>query len=225
MQPIDVLPSVDIQPNGIVSQAFLTRQITSFTEACRWVKALPYGSNSSTEDSLILFSEGRGTCTTKHGVIARLAQEQNLPVCKNLGFYRLNDEIVTGVNALLNVYGLSFIPQIHCFLVYETNRVDLTEGNCNGKNKTIEDYDFVVPVQPDLTYAQEKSLYLEYLQRYFLIAPKLKTIDQATILELLNACNGQVKYQCSVMSSVMSSVMDSVIASAMASEPAKPCPS
>lgn len=199
MQPIASLPETDIQPNGIVSEQFLKRQITSFRAACRWVKALPYGSNSDPGNSLLLFQEEQGTCTTKHCVIAYLAQEQNLNVCKNLGFYRLNDETVTGVNALLTIHGLSFIPQTHCFLAYETHRVDLTEGNCNGKNQTIEDYDFVVPVQPDLSSQQEQVLYREYLQRYFVIAPELKEAGEAMILTLLDACNRQVKYQCSAM--------------------------
>lgn len=201
MQPINLLPDVVIRPSGVVSEQFLSRQITSFRKACYWVKALPYGSNSHNEDSLILFEEGQGTCTTKHGVVARLAQEQNLNVYKNLGFYRLNDEIVTGVNALLSVYGLSFIPQIHCFLAYEASRIDLTEGNCNGKNKAIEDYDFVVQVQPDLTYQQEQAYYLAYWQRYCVIAPQFQQITEATILELLSACNRQVRYQCSMMAS------------------------
>ncbi|MBD2464576.1 hypothetical protein H6G89_26570 [Oscillatoria sp. FACHB-1407] len=200
MHPIDVLPNAMMQ-QGLVSEQFLKQGITTFQAACHWTKALPYGSNSNSEDSLILFEEGHGTCTTKHGAIARLAQELNLPVYKNLGFYRLNDEVVTGVNALLQPYGLNFIPQIHCFLEYEHYRVDLTEGNCNGKNKTIEDYDFVVRVTPDITHDEERRYYLDYLQRYDAIAPELLEISETTLLEILDACNRQVKYQCSLMAS------------------------
>ncbi|MBD2066073.1 hypothetical protein H6F93_00735 [Leptolyngbya sp. FACHB-671] len=43
---------------------------------------------------------------------------QNPKEAKNLGFYRLNDEIVTGASSLLEPHGLNFIPQIHCFLEY-----------------------------------------------------------------------------------------------------------
>ncbi|MEL6385520.1 MAG: hypothetical protein AAFQ89_24285 [Cyanobacteria bacterium J06626_18] len=199
MHPINVLPEANIQAKGPVSEQFLRRGITSFRAACDWVKAMPYGANTNSEDSLILFQEEQGTCTTKHGAIARLAQEHNLPVHKALGFYRLNDEIVTGVNALLEPSGLSFIPQIHCFLIYQDYRVDLTEGNCNGKNKTIEDYDFVVQVQPDLTYAQKEAYYLDHLRRYYTIAPRLAEFGEAHVLELLSACDRQVKYQCSLM--------------------------
>ncbi|MEO1403639.1 MAG: hypothetical protein AAFV72_20675 [Cyanobacteria bacterium J06635_1] len=199
MHSIDVLPDTEIQDRGEVSKILLGVGLKTFQAACRYVKAMPYGSNTNSENSLILFEEGHGTCTTKHGAIARLAQELNLPVYKNLGFYRLNDAIVTGVDAILAPHGLSFIPQIHCFLDYESYRVDLTEGNCNGKNQTIEDYDFVIRVQPDLTYGQEEAYYREYLAKYFAISPRLEDIGETSILEILNACNRQVKYQCSLM--------------------------
>lgn len=201
MDSIEVLPNVNIQAQGLVSEKFLERQIGTFHAACYWIKDLSYGSNSNNENSLILFEENRGTCTTKHGVIARLAQELELEVYKKLGFYRLNDEIVVGVNAIIQTYSLNFIPQIHCFLESGAFRVDLTEGNCNGKNKTIEDYDFVVRVNPDLTYEEEKRCYISYLNQYFAIEPRLAEVGISKILELLEACNQQVKYQCSIMSS------------------------
>lgn len=198
MNPIDVLPDIAIQPYGQICKIFLEHEITSFQAACRYVKAMPYGSNSNNEDSLILFEENRGTCTTKHGAIARLATELELKVYKNLGFYRLNDEIVTGVNAIIQPYGLSFIPQIHCFLRYREFCVDLTEGNCNGKNKTIDNYDFVVEVKPDLTHAEQEKYYMSYLDRYFTIQPELAEVGAFNIRNLLEQCNQQVKYQCSL---------------------------
>lgn len=200
MNSIEALPNITLEANGIVAEAFLKKGLTTFHDACRWTKALPYGANANTEDSLVLFADGYGNCTTKHGAIARLAQEHNLPIHKYLGFYRLNDEIVTGVNTLLKPYGLDFIPQIHCFLVYETCRVDLTEGNCNGKNKTIDDYDFVVQVEPDLTRQQHQAYYLDYLKRYKACTPQLAALSEATLLDVLAACDRQLKYQCSIMS-------------------------
>ncbi len=201
MHPINVLPNVDLQPGDPIAEQCLQRELTTFQQACHWVKALPYAANSSSEDSLILFEEGYGNCTTKHGAIARLANAHNLPISKHLGFYRLNDDIVTGVNAILQPHGLDFIPQSHCFLVYKDYRVDLTEGNCNGKNKTIEDYDFVVQVEPDLTEEHHKAIYLEYLRRYCSIEPQLATLGEDKVFELLISCDRQLKYQCSIMAS------------------------
>jgi hypothetical protein len=199
MDPIQCLPDLEIQAKGVISEQFIRRGITTVHDACFWILNLEYGSNTNSEDSLILFEEMQGTCTTKHGVIARLALELGLPISKHLGFYRLNDQIVTGVTEIIRPYGLSFIPQIHCFLAYATFRVDLTAGNCNGKNQIIDDYDFVVPVEPDLTVEREKQIYIEYLQKYFTFVPELKQLTISQILELLDRCNRQVKYLCSLM--------------------------
>lgn len=204
MHPIEALPDAMLQAHGPIAEKFLQQGLKTFHEACRWTRNLPYAANSNSEDSLILFEEGYGSCTTKHGAIARLAKEHGLPVHKNLGFYRLNDEIVTGVNALLQPYGLDFIPQIHCFLVYEDCRVDLTEGNCNGKNKTIEDYDFVIQVAPDLSHAQHQVYYLEFLRRYEAFSSQLATLNDTTVMDLLAACDRQLKYQCSILADAIS---------------------
>jgi hypothetical protein len=206
MHPIDVFPNVTLKACGLMSERYLQQGLKTFHEACQWTQDLPYGANANNEDSLILFAEGRGTCTTKHGAIARLAAEHNLPIHKNLGFYRLNDEIVTGVNSLLAPYGLDFIPQIHCFLVYENCRVDLTEGNCNGKNKTIEDYDFVISVAPDLTHEQHQAYYLQYLRLYADLSPALAALNGATVMDLLAACDRQLKYQCSILNHALTEV-------------------
>ena len=199
MDSIEVLPNPTISNYGIVSSQFYERNIATFHQACSWVKNLPYGSNSSNDDSLIIFQEGKATCTNKHGIISRLAEELDLEIYKNLGLYRLNDEIVTGVNNIIKPYGLEFIPQIHCFLEYKNFRVDLTEGNCNGKNKIIENYDFILRVKPDLTYQEYIDYYLEYLQKYTEIEPRLQKLGSMKISQLLKKCEQQLKYQCSLI--------------------------
>lgn len=199
MNPIDVLPNPSLQDRGEISRIFLDLGIKTFQGACQHVKDMPYASNSDSTKSLLLFAEGHGTCATKHGAIALLAQEQTLPITKSLGFYRLNDTIVTGVSQILAGYGLSFIPQIHCFLEYQNYRVDLTEGNCNGKNQTIDDYDFVVSTEPDITFEEKQACYLAHLRRYFELAPELKAVGEEKVLEILTECDRQLKYRCSIM--------------------------
>ncbi len=199
MDPIDVFPAVALTQQGPVSAEFLARDLKTLQAAARWLKAVPYGSNSDSAHSDLVFSEHRGNCTTKHSLLARLATELGVPIQKNDGFYRLDDRIVTGVNAILAPCGLDYIPQVHCFLQYETYWVDLTAGNCNGKNKTIEDYDYVVPVPPDMSRTEKQQQYVTYLKKYFEQEPKLAQLGVSRVLALLEACEQQVKYQCAVM--------------------------
>jgi hypothetical protein len=202
------LPDREIQQGGVVGDAFLRRGITTFREACQWVRDLPYGPNSRPQEpadgrsspvnAVVLFEDNRGTCFTKHGVIARLAGELGLNVYKNLGFYRLNDDIVTGVGEVLAPQGLTFIPQIHCFLEYGRCRVDLTEGNCHGKNKTIEVYDFVVRVAPESSRDELQRLYADHLKLYLSFEPRLAALAVSTITDLMMACNQVLMSRCAV---------------------------
>ena len=133
---------------------------------------------------MILFKEIRGTCTTKHAVIATLADELNLPVEKNIGIYAMTEEIVTGTNEILAKYSLPYVPMIHCFLVYGEYRVDLSEGNNNGKNRSIEDFLFTRQVEPNISAKHEYLLYRKALKDHI-----LKRIEMAgvNITQILHA--------------------------------------
>jgi hypothetical protein len=188
LAPIDALPDAGILPGSAIREAFLERGLTTFHQACGWVKRLPYGPNPAGDHELALFDDGCGTCATKHGVIAALAAELGLNVHKSIGFYRLNDEIVTGVDPILARHGLPFIPQMHCFLECNGRYVDLTEGNITGKNKTIDTYDFIVRVPPALRRDDLQRLYREYLQLYGPIHARLGELEASAVQELVREC-------------------------------------
>jgi hypothetical protein len=131
-------------------------------------------------------------------VIARLAAELYLPVYKQLGFYRLTDEIITGVSDVLRPHGLLFVPQIHCFLDYKGHRVDLTEGNDTGKNKTIDSYDFIVSLTAEPTRSDLQRIYHTHLERYAVIEPRLEAFTMAEIATIVQACSQLSRSRCSV---------------------------
>jgi len=131
---------------------------------------------------MILFKEKMGTCTTKHAVIATLAQELGLPNQKNIGIYAMTEEIVTGTGKLLSEFGLPYIPMLHCFLVYEKFRVDLTAGNRNGKNRSIEVFLHVEQVVPNITAKDEYLLYRKALGETIMKRPELQGADLKRIL-------------------------------------------
>ena len=151
MDNFNVFPDKCITENRPVSKAFIDLGITSLQEACRYVHELPYGYNLNSDNLMILLKEKKGTCTTKHAVIGTLAQELSLPVHKNVGIYAMTEEIVSGTNTLLAEFQLPYIPMLHCFLVYENFRVDLTDGNSNGKNRSIEAFLYVQQVTPNIS--------------------------------------------------------------------------
>jgi len=179
-----VFPNPFIQKKGIISEKFINLKIKTFWDACSYVHTLPYGYNSTPDDILILFKEKYGSCTTKHAVIAALAEELGITVYKSIGIYAMNEEIVTGTNKILKKYHLPYLPMIHCFLVYNSFRVDLTEGNNNGKNHSIEEFLFTEKVTPNLSEKDEYLLYKNVLKNNIL--PR-KEMEGIKIIDILHA--------------------------------------
>jgi hypothetical protein len=182
MDKYNVFTDAPLGPSGPVAQRFLKFDIHTFQSACRWVHALPYAYNSDRDDLMILFKEKRGTCTTKHAVIATLAAELTLAVEKNIGIYAMTEAIVTGTGPILKKYGLPYVPMIHCFLTDGEHRVDLTEGNANGKNRPIDDFLTTEAVIPNISGKDEYLKYRNALKELILKRTEMKGVDLKTVL-------------------------------------------
>jgi hypothetical protein len=182
MENFTVFPDKRITAGGRISRAFIELGITDLHKACRYVHELPYDYNSDRDDLMILFKEKKGTCTTKHAVIAALAVELNLPINKNVGIYAMTEEIVKGAGEIIDEYGLPYVPMLHCFLVYGGHRVDLTEGNNNGKRRSIEDFLHTQEVVANISAKDEYKLYRKALKDRILTRNELKGIELKRIL-------------------------------------------
>lgn len=186
--PVDHLPDAPIRPLGRVSTAFYERGIQHFRQAAAHVRDLPYGHNRSSEDSMVLFADGFGTCLTKHGVMARLAAELELPVHRYEGFYALDETIMTGVGAILSRYELPFVPRMHCFLRYEELYFDLTADNCTGKNGTITMYFEIGPVSPEHDAEAETTAYARCCERLRQDDERFAATTVSRICQALQRC-------------------------------------
>ena len=178
-----LFPDNNITPAGIISEAFIQRNIRSFHAACDYVLRMPYGYNTDRDDLMSLFAEGKGTCTTKHAVIGTLALELGLPIRKHIGIYAMTEALVTGTSAILNKYALPFLPMVHCFLADATHRADLTEGNRNGKNGPIDEFLYTVKVEPNISAKDEYLLYRKALKEHILNQGELAAIPLKTVLQ------------------------------------------
>ena len=182
MQPYTVFPDAAITKVGEISERFVELGICRFHDACQWAHALPYGYNSDRDDLMILFEEKMGTCTTKHAVIATLAAELSLPVEKNIGIYAMTEEIVSGTDEILQEYRLPYVPMIHCFLVHGDCRVDLTEGNANGKKQAIDTFLHTERVVPNISAKNEYLKYRKALKENIINRSEMRDVGMVTVL-------------------------------------------
>jgi hypothetical protein len=98
------------------------------------------------------------------------------------GIYAMNEEIVTGANHILEKYHLPYLPMIHCFLANDSYRIDLTEGNKNGKNRSIEEFLFTLKVIPNISEKDEYLLYKTALKNHILNRKEMERIKMMDVL-------------------------------------------
>jgi hypothetical protein len=177
-----IFPDCEIQGSGMVAGTFRSMGILRFLEACRHVHELPYGYNSDRDDPMILFKERMGSCTTKHATIATLARELSLSIARGVGVYPMTEAIVRGAGRITAAYGLPYVPMIHCYLEYQGLKVDLTEGNRNGKNRPIDDFLFTRQVEPNITAKAEYLIYRQAVTDLVRTREELQGVDIKQIL-------------------------------------------
>jgi hypothetical protein len=120
------LPDFALDASRPLGGRFAALEVFDYRGAARHVRSLPYGRNSDRSDWRLVLEEGRGTCSTKHALLAELARENGRRVTLVLGVYEMNEVNTPGVGAVLKRDGLRCVPEAHCYLVYEGARVDLT---------------------------------------------------------------------------------------------------
>jgi len=126
-----------ILADGEVSRLARSHGLATFAAAVYHVQSLPYGRTTERSDYRLGLSEGRGTCSTKHALVAALAQENGLAVDLMLGVYEMKEANTPGVSGELSKQGLPSIPEAHCYLRAGDGVIDATmpEGSPSGAER------------------------------------------------------------------------------------------
>jgi len=120
------LPNKNIERKSELTIQFCELGCNSYHDACEYVWKLPYGRTSESSNWKLVLTENTGTCSTKHAVLKTLADEMDLNIELKLGIYPMNESNTPGVGSILAASNLESIPEAHCYLSYNGNRVDLT---------------------------------------------------------------------------------------------------
>ncbi|HYM15309.1 MAG TPA: hypothetical protein VEZ14_07095 [Dehalococcoidia bacterium] len=128
--PVDLLPDLPLRSRGPLAAAFRALGCHDLRAAATRVWTLPYGRNRDPLDELCVLKQRRGTCSTKHALLARLIDEETIAGIElRLGIYEMSEANTPGVGATLARHGLTSIPEAHCCLVARGARVDLTRAH------------------------------------------------------------------------------------------------
>ena len=95
-------------------------------------KNLPYGRNNNRTDLTLVISEGKGSCSSKHAFLKKVADLNNIPNIKLiLGMYKMNTINTPGIGTVMSDNDIQFIPEAHCYLSINNEKTDITSENAD----------------------------------------------------------------------------------------------
>jgi len=98
-----------------------------FEELAGHLRALPYGRVATDADFPAVLTQRRGTCSTKHRLLAAVAHDcGHRDVRLTVGIYLMSGANTPAVAATLGAAGLAEIPEAHCYLSLGGTRADFT---------------------------------------------------------------------------------------------------
>ena len=114
----------------IYSSAFRELGISDFHAACEYLRQLPYGRNANRHDFLLTLTEGKGTCSSKHAILAYLADENGQKDIELIvGIFLMSAETHPKLTAFFSEKPYDCIPEAHCYLRYKGDRFDYTDSS------------------------------------------------------------------------------------------------
>jgi len=117
----------DIIADDVISTAFKKLGLGDFREASHYVKQLPYRRNEDKKNPSAVLDERCGTCSTKHALLKRLADENRHPELKlMLGIFKMDSRNTAAIEPVLEKHGLKYIPEAHNYLKVDGDILDVT---------------------------------------------------------------------------------------------------
>ena len=128
-----------------------------------YIKNLPYGRNSNRTDFSLVFTEHKGTCSSKHALLKQLADANKIPNVKLvIGLYKMNSLNTPKIGTVLSDNYIAYIPEAHCYLKINDIRLDITTANSDF-NKIEKDLIEELEIKPE----QVGKFKVDY-QKYFI---------------------------------------------------------
>jgi len=175
-----------IQDNGTLSQLCLQRGISNFQELANFLRYLPYGRTTSRTNATQLFTENKGTCSSKHGLFKSVAIENNFQEFKLIiGLFKMNNKNTPGIKDALTKFTLDFMPEAHTYIRIGEETLDLTNITSsfeNIKSDIIEELE----IQPSQIGAFKVDYHKRFLKKW--IANEGIPYDFDTVWELRENC-------------------------------------
>ena len=155
-----------IESSDEISAQFLKREIFSFRDAARFIQNLDYGRNSDKNNLKAIFTENKGTCSSKHALLKTLAVENGFyGIQLTIGIFKMNGTNTPKIKDCLLKYNIDFIPEAHTYLKYRGQYFDFTRTGSSAKD-FIDDLLCEVEIEPNEIGEEKIRIHQTYLNNW-----------------------------------------------------------
>jgi len=184
--PLEQFTNRRFSAAGPFTSLFQAAGIHDFAGAARHVLILPYGRIADRKKLWLVLAEGRGSCTTKHTLLAELAREQGIDVQLTLGIYEMSEQNTPGVGRVLSAYGLEYTPEAHCYLRYAGARIDVTGVPAGAE--PIDHFLHEEPITVDQIGAYKHDLHRRFLHDWITRTDSVRGRSLEEVWRIREAC-------------------------------------
>ncbi len=140
--------------------------IETWNELIKYVKNLPYERNSNRTDFGLVISEKKGSCSSKHALLKKVADLNKVEKVKLiLGMYKMNQKNTPNIGNVLSVNSISFVPEAHCYLKIENERIDITSQQSDIRKIESEIID-EIEIEPEQVAEFKVEYHKAFLKRW-----------------------------------------------------------
>jgi hypothetical protein len=164
------------------SPDLLTQQIHVLGVNCwedllLYVKNIPYGRNANRDDVSLVLKENKGSCSSKHAFLKEAANQNQIPNIKLIiGIYKMN-ESNTKIGTILSKNDIDYIPEAHCYLKINGERMDCTTPN-SSFDKIKKDILEEIEIEPFQVGEFKIKYHQEYIKKWLSSSNTPITFDQ-----------------------------------------------
>ncbi len=138
--------------------------IQTWTELLNYTQQLPYGRNSNRTDVSLVLTEEKGTCSSKHAFLKKVADLNKLSDVKLiLAIYKMNKSNTKAIGNTLANNSIEYIPEAHCYLKINGLATDITT-NSSDFEKIKDAILYEEEIEPEQVASYKVDFHKTYLK-------------------------------------------------------------
>lgn len=142
--------------------------IDTWVQLIDFIKEMTYGRTSDRRNLNLVWSEQRGTCSSKHAFLKKIADLNKIPHVKlMLCIFKMNTVNFPKIGDALLGAPIKFNPEAHCYLRIDGENIDITTSQSSFakiKDDIIEEIEIV----PEQVFQFKIDYHKDYIKKWIL---------------------------------------------------------